>query len=90
MKTLAPVFAIIFAALLAVLASPAFEAQHEWCTMICMREIPLGTENAEADKQRGARCIGMCGSKEACEWVLTNAHKHKLRTVGGCVEREKQ
>jgi len=53
--------------------------------MTCMAEVPLGRENAEADKPHEARCTGTCGSKEACEWMLKNAHRFKLRTVGGCV-----
>jgi hypothetical protein len=71
---------------------PAFGRSTEWCTMMCLRQAPLGTENAEAEKQHNARCTGVCGSKEACEFVLKSPTKDKfnLRTVGGCVEREKQ
>lgn len=68
------------AALLMATAAPG--AEWKFCTMTCMLEVPLGTENAEAEKKENARCTGVCGTKEACEWVVKNASKHKLRTTG--------
>jgi hypothetical protein len=51
-------------------------------TMVCMSEVPLGTENAEADKKENARCTDVCGgTRENCETFAKIASNHRLRAT---------
>jgi len=72
-------------AALSVLSAVQVQAD-EWCAILCMVEVPRGTEKWELTKPTNGRCTQICGAatRADCESVTKIAKDHGLQARSKC------